>query len=88
MKRTAKIQDEFTDLPVSRNRKNQLRRKKAGCCTLCGKPRNFYWEKCDACQAKVREATRRLKGFNAWQPGRRGRPPVCHSIKNPIQKAA
>jgi hypothetical protein len=32
------IKDEFTDLPISRQRKYQLRMKKQGCCTLCGEP--------------------------------------------------
>ncbi len=32
------IQDEFTDLPISRQRKYQLRRQKAGLCTVCGEP--------------------------------------------------
>lgn len=33
------IQDEFTDLPVSRQRKSQMRQKRDGRCTACGKPR-------------------------------------------------
>jgi len=33
-----KIQDEFTDLPVSRQRKSQLRRKRDGLCIICGQP--------------------------------------------------
>jgi hypothetical protein len=32
------IQDEFTDLPVSRQRKKQLRWKRDGKCVLCGRP--------------------------------------------------
>jgi hypothetical protein len=32
------IQDEFTNLPISRQRKYQLRRQKMGCCTECGAP--------------------------------------------------
>jgi len=32
-----KIKDEFTDLPVSRQRKYQLRMHRAGCCMICGK---------------------------------------------------
>ena len=34
-----KIKDKFTNLPVSRQRKYQLRKKKNGLCILCGKPR-------------------------------------------------
>jgi hypothetical protein len=33
-----RIKDEFADLPISRQRKYQLRMKKQGCCTLCGEP--------------------------------------------------
>lgn len=33
-----KIIDEFTDRPVSRARKQQLRRMRDGLCKLCGKP--------------------------------------------------
>ena len=33
-----RIEDEFSNLPVSRQRKYQLRRKKAGLCTMCGEP--------------------------------------------------
>src|SRR5258705_368124 len=36
--RTPKIKDEFTDLPISRQRKKQLRWIKEGCCPLCGAP--------------------------------------------------
>lgn len=33
-----RIEDEFSDLPMSRQRKYQLRMKKQGWCTLCGEP--------------------------------------------------
>lgn len=33
-----KIKDKFSALPVSRQRKYQLRRKQAKLCILCGKP--------------------------------------------------
>lgn len=35
---TKKITDEFSDLKVSRQRKWQLRREKAGLCRICGQP--------------------------------------------------
>ena len=35
----ARIIDEFSDLPVSRQRKYQLRQQKAGKCIRCGRPR-------------------------------------------------
>ncbi len=34
-----KIKDKFSELPVSRQRKYQLRKKKAGLCIICGAPR-------------------------------------------------
>ncbi len=37
--RKPKIQDEFTDLPLSQSRKQQLRRKRDGKCIKCGQPR-------------------------------------------------
>jgi hypothetical protein len=83
-----KIIDEFTDLPIHHHRKWQLRQKRDGKCVLCGKPRNLYWEKCDDCQERFRVWNRERNGFQPWRPGGRGRPPVCHSIKNPIPKAA
>ncbi len=36
----AKIKDEFTKLPVSRQRKKQLRWLRDGLCKLCGRTRN------------------------------------------------
>lgn len=32
------IKDEFTDLPISRQRKWQMRKQKAGLCIICGQP--------------------------------------------------
>lgn len=37
MASTQKIIDEFTDLPVSRQRKRQLRLKRDGQCIICGR---------------------------------------------------
>ena len=37
---TRKIHDEFTDLPVSRQRKSQLRRQRDGLCIICGQPQS------------------------------------------------
>ena len=33
-----KIEDEFTDRPVSRQRKYQMRKQRDGLCTVCGEP--------------------------------------------------
>ena len=38
-----KIMDEFTDLPVSRQQKWQLRRAKEGRCVICGEPKVTAW---------------------------------------------
>jgi hypothetical protein len=79
---------EPTPKPVSRQRAWQLRMKASGRCILCGKPRGNCWDRCDPCQAKVTAAVRKRTGCQPWQPGKPGRPPACHSIKNPVQKAA
>lgn len=85
---TNKIVDQFTDLPISPQQKWKLRKKAARLCVLCGKPLNLYWSYCDPCQTKI-TAKRRVKAGNQpWRPGHVGRPPACHSIKNPVQKAA
>ena len=56
-----KISDEFSDLPVSRQRKYQLRRHKEGKCVKCGKPlcSAFY---CLEHMIAAREATRKTLG--------------------------
>ena len=38
-----KIVDEFTDLPISRQQKWQLRRAKEGRCVICGDPKVTAW---------------------------------------------
>jgi hypothetical protein len=38
-----KIIDEFTDLPISRQQKWQLRRAKEGRCVICGEPKATAW---------------------------------------------
>jgi hypothetical protein len=38
-----KIVDEFTDLPISRQQKWQLRRAKEGRCIICGEPKVTAW---------------------------------------------
>lgn len=52
------IEDEFTDLPISRTRKMQLRRKRDGRCYTCGKPRGFNALKCDRCMGRDRREKR------------------------------
>jgi hypothetical protein len=38
-----KIIDEFTDMPISRQQKWQLRRAKEGRCVICGEPKVTAW---------------------------------------------
>lgn len=49
------IVDEFTTLPISRQRKYQLRRQLDGCCEKCGVPVELEW--------KITK-----KGFKQWRP--------------------
>jgi hypothetical protein len=49
------IQDRFTSLPVSRQRKYQLRREAAGRCRLCGEPGAPYCARHSEAQGKFRQ---------------------------------
>ena len=40
-----KIVDEFTELPISRQQKWQLRRAKEGRCVICGEPKATAWHR-------------------------------------------
>ena len=44
------IQDEFSALPISRQRKWQLRQVRDGNCKRCGRKRTSYPQLCDPCQ--------------------------------------
>lgn len=70
-----KIFDEFTGLPLSRQRKWQLRKRRDKKCLTCGVPvfADSLW--CARHLELRGEYTRRLCGWNPWQPGKRGRPP-------------
>lgn len=62
------IQDEFTDLPVSKQRKTQLRNKRDGKCQTCGKPL-FSTMYCEKHHIAHHERQRKRKGCvsrNAW----------------------
>jgi len=70
------IKDEFSDLPVSRQRKLQLRWKRDGRCVSCGNPKEHSgYVHCTACLDKVLGRQRAKFGFKPWTPGGRGRPP-------------
>lgn|SRR5882757_962449 len=53
------IQDEFTDLPISRQRKNQLRDIKEGLCSSCRTVPNTHGELCLICYSKKRTGWRK-----------------------------
>jgi hypothetical protein len=56
-----KIIDEFMDLPISRQRKWQLRRAKEGRCVICGEPIVTAWH-CLKHAVAYREWARRYSG--------------------------
>lgn len=55
MAKNTKIIDEFTDMPISRQRKAQLRNRKAGKCQ-CGSPKLAQSaSSCERCLVRMRE---------------------------------
>ena len=57
-----RIQDEFTDLPVSRQRKYQLRKQRDQRCTECGEPA-VQGSRCLKHLVKARERQRKKRGL-------------------------
>jgi hypothetical protein len=57
-----RIQDEYTNLPISRQRKYQLRMQRAGRCTECGEPA-VLGSRCLAHLVKARERQRKKRGL-------------------------
>jgi len=57
-----RIADEFTDLPISRQRKYQLRMKREGRCTECGEPA-VQGSRCLKHLVKARERQRLKRGL-------------------------
>jgi len=57
-----KIQDEFTHLPISRQRKYQLRMKRDKRCTECGEP-TVQGSRCLEHLVKARERQRKKHGL-------------------------
>jgi len=56
-----KISDEFTALPVSRQRKYQLRKAAAGLCIICGQRPAVQNGRCRECKTKAsRKNSRRI----------------------------
>ena len=68
--------DEFTHLPVSRQRKSQLRAAKRGQCIRCGGRPLETSNHCRECAEKIRLRTRQRQGNKPWKPGGPGRPPL------------
>jgi hypothetical protein len=56
------IQDEFTDLPISRQRKYQLRMRRDQRCTICGEPA-LHGARCLKHMVKARERARKKLGL-------------------------
>lgn len=57
-----RIVDEFANLPISRQRKYQMRMKREGCCTECGKPA-VQGSRCLKHLVKARERQRTKRGL-------------------------
>jgi hypothetical protein len=57
-----RIQDEYTDLPISRQRKYQLRMRRDNRCTECGEPA-VQGSRCLEHLVKARERQRRKRGL-------------------------
>jgi hypothetical protein len=57
-----RIQDEFTDLPISRQRKYQMRMQRDGRCTECGEPA-AEGSRCLKHLVKARERQRKKRGL-------------------------
>ena len=63
------IQDEFTALPVSRQRKWQLRRRAEGRCGVCGGSPIVSGDLCFAHRVAMAEAQRRYRGNKGMRLG-------------------
>ena len=76
-----KIQDEFTKLKVSRERRRQLRNRKRGLCR-CGQEIESGLSCCLKCLERSRSLMRRRGGYKEWKEGGRGRPPIVRPSKS------
>ena len=70
------ICDEFSDLPVSRQRKWQLRQSKRGLCSICGAPK-AKWSAtyCAVHHEAAKLLAREHRGCEAYESSGLGRPP-------------
>jgi hypothetical protein len=64
------------DMTPSRQYKYQKKRGKEGLCRTCGINPLLGSTYCAECLEKSTERQRERQGFQPWQPGKRGRPPL------------
>lgn len=70
------INDEFTHLPISRQRKHQLRHIRDGLCYLCNRPLSpLSHSQCIEHREKALMYGRNRLHHEPWHEGGRGRPP-------------
>ena len=92
-----RIEDKFTDLPISRQRKYQLRMKRKGRCTECGEPA-VQGSRCLKHLVKARERQREKRGLKRRYRGtlsyrlqsaaRKGRPTASRRSRSaPARRA-
>ena len=61
-------------IAVSRQRRWQLRKQKAGLCTGCGSRPPLSGDKCERCLNGLLKKVREKRGNRPWRPGSKGRP--------------
>ena len=68
----------------SRQRQWQIRQNAAGKCMYCSNQAIEGTKRCESHAKYMREYMRERGGYNQWEPGGRGRPPM--EVKNPTMK--
>jgi hypothetical protein len=71
------INDQFSNLPISRQRKYQLRQVALGKCQICGKDKHQNSVFCGNHLLQHRLRQRRLKGYDEKRETGSGRPSIC-----------
>jgi hypothetical protein len=62
---------------IPQNSLSIAQRKALGLCIRCGSKRGKSKNHCDSCLERHAEKTRQQKGYKAWVPGNKGRPPLA-----------
>lgn len=77
-----KYEDDLSGNEMTRQRRYQIRRRRALCCELCGKPRGLSLSKvlCGECSERKLKRQRERLGFKEWAPGGPGRPPLGAAV--------